>query len=312
MDVVDRTQQVVRTQSVEDARRAVERTHITYGLSVTVGESPFVFQETVTGTELLSLESTHCSGTVRGEVESDGHVVVTWLKAGRGMVDGDQLLVGRPTLYRERRQAFRWDDFQQDVMRIDRDTVERVAAERGGWNQAPVEFKPRHVPEGAPLAAWWLIARTVAREVLGTVGAVSADRERELAQFAAAGLLTAIPHWPVGKGRETAAQTRLAKAEAFLLAHVPEQISIDDVAAASGLSVRGLQSAFQRVHGVSPLAYLKGIRLLLAREQLQSGTAASVAEVARSVGMTHLGRFASAYREEFGQLPRDVLRDAAG
>jgi len=310
-ETMERTRLVAETRDVAAARKIVARTHQTLGLQVIPGDKPFVFEETVTGTELLSLESTRCTGSVRGEIESDDAVVVAWLKSGRGTVDGDRLLIGRPVLYREGPQPFRWDDFAKDVMRLDRDTVERVAAERGGWNKAPLEFKPHHVPEGAPLAAWWLIVRAVAPEILGQLGPVSAERERELTRFAAAGLLTAVPHWPVGQGREAPARTRLAKAEAFLLDHVPDRITVDDVAAAAGLSVRGLQSAFQRVHGVSPLAYLKGVRLLLAREQLESGEAESVAAVARSVGMPHLGRFAGAYRTEFGQLPSDVLRDAA-
>lgn len=308
---VERTRATVQTRDVAAARTAFARTHRTFGLEILRGDEQFLFEETLTGTDLLSLETTRCTGSVRGEIDSDGEVIVVWLKSGRGMVDGDRLLVGRPTIYREGRQPFRWDGFEHDVMRIDRATVEAVAAERGGWNPGPLEFKPHHVPEGAPLAAWWLIVRTIAPEILGNTGPVSRERERELARFAAAGLLTVVPHWRVGQGRETPARTRMAKAEAFLLDHVADQISIDDVAEAAGLSVRGLQSAFQRVHGTTPLAYLKGVRLLLAREQLESGDAESVAAVARSVGLQHLGRFASAYRDEFGQLPSEVLREAA-
>lgn len=309
--LVERTQLVVRTREVAAARKAVARTHLTFGLEVVAGDDPFAFEERVTGTELLSVESTQCSGSVRGEIESDESVSVVWLKSGHGTVDGRQLQVGLPVLYKRGRQAFRWNAFQKDVMHIDRETLEYVAAERGGWDPCPLDFNPRHVPEGALLAAWWLMVRSVAAEVLGQIGPISAERDRELTRFAAAGLLTAIPHWPVGKGREQAARTRLAKAEKFLLRHVPDQVSVNDVAEAAGMSVRGLQSAFQRAHGVSPLAYLRGVRLLLAREQLESGEAESVATVARSVGMTHLGRFAAAYQEEFGQLPRDVLRAAA-
>lgn len=308
---VERTRVVERTSELAAARTVVARTHRTFGLDVAQDGTPFLFEQTITGTDLLSLESTQCTGTVRGEIESDDSIVVVWLKSGRGAIDGERLLVGRPSLYREGRQEFRWDQFQKDLMRIDRETVEQVAAERGGWNPSPLEFKPHHVPEGAPLAAWWLMVRTVAAEILGHVGPVSMERERELVRFAAAGLLTAIPHWPVGQGRETPARTRLAKAEAFLLDHVADRISVDDVAAAAGMSTRGLQGAFQRVHGVSPLFYLKGVRLLLAREQLESGEAESVAAVARSVGFTHLGRFAASYKEEFGQLPGDALRAAA-
>ncbi|MDT0235383.1 AraC family transcriptional regulator [Curtobacterium sp. BRB10] len=308
---MERTRLVERTPDVAAARTAVARTHRTFGLDVAQSGVPFRFEETITGTVLLSLESTQCTGTVRGEVAPDTAVTVVWLKSGRGAVDGKPLLRGRPVLYREGRQSFRWDGFQKDLMRIDRATVEQVAAERGGWNLAPLEFKPHHVPEGAPLAAWWLVVRAVAAEILGHVGPVPREREEELTRFAAAGLLTAVPHWPVGQGREAPARTRLTKAEAFLLDHIAERITVDDVAQAAGMSVRGLQGAFQRIHGVSPLFYLKGIRLLLAREQLESGEAESVAAVARSVGLTHLGRFAASYKAEFGQLPGDVLRGIA-
>lgn len=308
--MVERTRVVVRTKDLAVAEQAIARTHVTFGVQVIPDGAPFVFEETLIGTALLSLESTRCTGTVRGEVESAGAVTVVWLKSGRGAVDGRQLRVGVPVLYREGLQEFRWDAFAKDVMRIDRETLERVAAERGGWEPGPLEFKPMHVPEGAPLAAWWRMVRAVAPEVLGTTGPVEVEREQELTRFAAAGLLTAVPHWPVGQGREHPAHTRLAKAEAFLLDHVADRVGVEDVAAAAGLSVRGLQSAFQRVHGVSPLAYLRGVRLLLAREQLESGKAESVATVARSLGFTHLGRFASAYQAEFRAMPRDVLRDS--
>jgi transcriptional regulator GlxA family with amidase domain len=135
---------------------------------------------------------------------------------------------------------------------------------------------------------------------------VSEERERELARFAASGLLTAIPHWPVGQHAPAAASTRFARAEAFLLDHAREPITVADIAAAAGLSVRGVQAAFNRHHGITPLAYLRHIRLLLAREQLESNSDITVGEVARWAGFAHLGRFAGAYRDEFGELPRQT------
>ncbi|MFJ3383984.1 MULTISPECIES: helix-turn-helix domain-containing protein [unclassified Curtobacterium] len=309
--LVERTKSVAETKSLVVAAELISESYSTLGLQVTVGEEPFFFERTITGTSLLSLESTRCSGTVRGELDSDGKVIVAWLKAGRASIDGDVLRVGTPKLYRAGRQDILWENFQKDAMRLDRDLVERVAAERGGWTPAPLEFKPHHVPDGAPLAAWWLMVRSVAPEILGAAGKVSASRERELARIAAAGLLTAIPHWPVGQSKAPLAQTRLARAEAFVLEHVTDPISVADVAASVGLSVRGLQSAFQRVHGMSPSAYLRGVRLMLAHERLQSGDADSVAAVIQSVRGGHLGRFAAAYRAAFGQLPSQTLRSSS-
>jgi AraC-like DNA-binding protein len=304
-----RTRLVTRTRDTAVAHTAIQQTSAVRGLDVT-GGGDFLFEETLTGTPLLTLESPSCTGSVRGEVDPADGVVVVWLKSGHAVVDGQQLPVGRPVVHAPGRQRVQWDRFQKDVMRIDREVVELVAADRGGWEPGPLEFEPNHVPEGAPLAAWWLMVRSVAAEILGTTGEVPLEREVELARTAAAGLLTAIPHWPVGRSTERPPHAALARAETYLLEHVAERVTVDDVAAAAGTSQRGLQSAIQRIHGTTPMTYLRSVRLLMARQQLESGEAGSVAEVARSVGIAHLGRFSGGYRDAFGELPVETLRAA--
>ncbi|MBF4613878.1 AraC family transcriptional regulator [Curtobacterium sp. VKM Ac-1376] len=308
-----RARQVVETTDPSVAADAIARTHVGHGVDVDPDGAGFVFEERVRGTRLLSLESTTCTGAVSGTIEPGSAMTLVWLKSGRGHVDGHPVAIGGPVLFRNGPQPVRFEAFQKDVIRIDRVTVEEVAAERGGWAPGPLEFRPRHVPEGPTLAAWWLMVRTVAAEVLTGPDEVSMEREQELTRFAANGLLTAIPHWPVEQpAQQTPASSRFARAEAFLLEHAAEQITVADVAEAAGLSVRGVQAAFNRHHGTTPLAYLRRIRLLLAREQLQSVSDRSIAEIARGAGFAHLGRFAGAYRDEFGELPRHTLRAARG
>ncbi|WP_439688880.1 helix-turn-helix transcriptional regulator [Curtobacterium sp. SP.BCp] len=278
-------------------------------VDVEPGADGFAFDMRRRGTDLLSLWSSASSGEVRGEVQADTAMVLFWLKSGTGAVDEDHdVPTGRPSLFRHDPQHVRWTGYELDLIRIDRRTVEEVAAERGAWRPGPLRFQPHHIPEGPALAAWWLMVRTVAAEVLRGPSVVPEARERELTRFAAGGLLTAIPHWPIGEQGPppTAAAARFARAEGFLLDHATEQISVEDVADAAGLSIRGLQEAFRRHHGVTPTTYLRRIRLLLAREQLESGEAESVGDVARAVGFGHLGRFASSYRAEFGELPRET------
>jgi AraC-like DNA-binding protein len=283
----------VRSARVEDGRAALE------------------FEARRRGTDLLSLVSMACTGVVSADVEADAAMTVFWIKSGHGRVDGEAVQTGRPVLFRHDPQRVLWDRFQLDLIRIDRTVVEQVAAERGAWHPGPLEFRPRHIPEGPALAAWWLMVRAVASEVLRGPAEITAERERELTRFAASGLLTAIPHWPVGQHEpRTAAAARFARAEGFLLDHATEQITVDDVAAAAGLSVRGLQEAFRRHHGITPTTYLRRIRLLLAREQLESGDERSIGEIARAAGFAHLGRFAGSYRDEFGVLPRETWQAA--
>lgn len=278
-------------------------------VDVDAGAEDFTFDVRRRGTDLLSLWSSASTGDVRGEVVADTAMVLFWLKSGSGSVDDDHdVPTGRPSLFRHDPQHVRWTDYELDLIRIDRRTVEEVAAERGAWRPGPLAFQPHHVPEGPELAAFWLMVRAVAAEVLRGPTDVPASRERELTRFAAGGLLTAIPHWPIGEHGPppTAAAARFARAEGFLLEHATEPISVEDVAEAAGLSIRGLQEAFRRHHGVTPTTYLRRIRLLLARERLESGEAESVGDVARAVGFGHLGRFANSYRAEFGELPRET------
>lgn len=306
---MQRTRWSVRTAEPERAAEHLLGLPDLRRVDVDPGEGPFSFDARRRGTDLLSLWSSSCTGDVRGEVVAETAMVLFWLKSGTGSVDDDHdVPTGRPSLFRHDPQQVRWSGYELDLIRIDRSTVEAVAAERGAWRAGPIEFQPHHIPEGPELAAWWLMVRTVAAEVLRGPGDVPEERERELSRFAAAGLLTAIPHWPVGEDGPppTAAAARFARAEGFLLEHAREPISVEDVADAAGLSVRGLQDAFRRHHGVTPTVYLRRIRLLLAREELESGTAESVGDVARAVGFGHLGRFASSYRSEFGELPRET------
>jgi AraC-like DNA-binding protein len=81
------------------------------------------------------------------------------------------------------------------------------------------------------------------------------------------------------------------------------------LAAEVHLSVRALQEGFRRDLGTPPMAYLRQTRLRRAREQLLMAErdATTVSAVAVGLGILHLGRFASAYREAFGESPSATL-----
>jgi transcriptional regulator GlxA family with amidase domain len=87
--------------------------------------------------------------------------------------------------------------------------------------------------------------------------------------------------------------------------------SVRELAGAAGVSVRTLQAAFHRHTGVTPLEYLRDLRLARAHEDLRrAGPAlATVALVAHRWGFTHLGRFAAVYRGRYGVSPSATLRE---
>jgi AraC family ethanolamine operon transcriptional activator len=73
-----------------------------------------------------------------------------------------------------------------------------------------------------------------------------------------------------------------------------------------GVSRRTLQNCFQTVLGVSPLSYLRAVRLNAARQALK--TAASVTAAATDLGFWHFGHFAHDYQQMFGELPSEAFR----
>lgn len=82
------------------------------------------------------------------------------------------------------------------------------------------------------------------------------------------------------------------------------------IAAASGLSVRALDEGFRRHLGVSPMRYLRQVRLARAHAALLAADAdqTTATAVAHAWGFLHYGRFAAEYRKAYGRSPSEVLR----
>jgi AraC-like DNA-binding protein len=111
---------------------------------------------------------------------------------------------------------------------------------------------------------------------------------------------------PPARGRAAREATRVLRgADDYLRSHLDRPIYRDDLCAALGVSRRKLHDAFVAVVGMSPPAYLKLRRLVLARRALRAGDGDKqlVKAVALSHGFWHLGYFANDYRALFGELP---------
>jgi AraC family ethanolamine operon transcriptional activator len=76
------------------------------------------------------------------------------------------------------------------------------------------------------------------------------------------------------------------------------------------VSRRTLQYSFQDVLQMSPVAYLRALRLNGVRRDLQAAGDAPVGDVAARWGFWHLSRFAADYRRLFGERPSDTRRQA--
>jgi AraC-like DNA-binding protein len=113
---------------------------------------------------------------------------------------------------------------------------------------------------------------------------------------------------PAETGRPVAVRDAMDIIEAG--PHLP--LTTSTLAKQSHVSVRTLQDGFQRHLGMSPMAYVRMIRLRRAHRDLRSADPAhsTVAAVAHRWGFTHLGRFAAAHKTMFGETPLQALRAA--
>jgi AraC-like DNA-binding protein len=89
-----------------------------------------------------------------------------------------------------------------------------------------------------------------------------------------------------------------------------ELVTVTDIARATNLSVRALEDGFRRHVGTTPMAYVRGVRLARAHDDLVEAEpdATTAMAVAQRWGFTHYGRFAAQYRQRFGCSPSQTLR----
>ncbi|MHC1562513.1 AraC family transcriptional regulator [Actinomycetospora sp. C-140] len=106
------------------------------------------------------------------------------------------------------------------------------------------------------------------------------------------------------------ARTRVREVMEYLDAHPEGDASTADLADRVGVSERALQAGFREVAGMSPMAYLRGVRLDRVHLEL-STRGGAVTDVAARWGFFHPGRFAQQYRARFGERPSDTARCAA-
>ncbi len=106
------------------------------------------------------------------------------------------------------------------------------------------------------------------------------------------------------------ASTRLASvAAAWLDANPNADLPLEAVAARFGVSDRHLRRVFQRMYGVTPVAYRQTRRLLLARQLLKE-TPATVAEVAMHAGFGSVRRMNALFKSRYGASPATLRTQA--
>jgi AraC-like DNA-binding protein len=94
----------------------------------------------------------------------------------------------------------------------------------------------------------------------------------------------------------------ITAAIAFMRQEMDQPLTVRDLAEAVSMSESGFAHLFKATIGVSPLQFLKQMRLEHARKSLLSGS--NVSEAANSVGYASLSHFISEFKRHFGESPK--------
>jgi AraC-like DNA-binding protein len=208
----------------------------------------------------------------------------------------------------------RWStDAAQLCIKIRRRSLEsEVTALLGRSPGSSVDFELAY-DLTTPAARSWLATLGLLLTELdspGSLAETSIAHREHLERLVISGLLLAQPNELTAK--LTAPQRPLrprtvARVIALIEEHPEQPYLVGDLARHAGVSARRLQQGFHDHVGMSPTEFLRRTRLERAHRDLLSGDD-PVTDVALRWGFSHLGRFARAYREQFGMLPSDTRR----
>jgi AraC-like DNA-binding protein len=135
---------------------------------------------------------------------------------------------------------------------------------------------------------------------------------RHMVSLLLSGLLTCLDNnyrEELAQGAQVPKPGYIRKAQEFIAENVREPIGPEEIAAAAQVSARALYAGFKSSLNTTPMRYLRQLRLDMVHETLtkQDPRRVSVTDVALQLGFQHLGHFCTAYKERFGELPRDTL-----
>ena len=205
-------------------------------------------------------------------------------------------------------QRFRFDasaDYVQVVVRIERASMEQgYQALTGRACDADINFAPPMPTDGRSWRALEPLLQVLAGRA-GPAASVSPTFEQRIEELLVATLLLQQPHTLSERllpTRPSGSSRHLQMAQAYMIEHIEDALTVGRVAIAVGVSVRTLQATFNARHGFGPMQWLREQRLYRVRELLCAGDGGmSITDIAMRHGFTHTGEFSKAYRRMFGE-----------
>ncbi|PHS02203.1 MAG: AraC family transcriptional regulator [Leeuwenhoekiella sp.] len=90
--------------------------------------------------------------------------------------------------------------------------------------------------------------------------------------------------------------------------NLKDDITIEELSDVSKVSVRSIYNMFASSFSTTPRNYIKNRKLRKVREELLSGRAKNITEIAFDYGFMHLGRLSCDYKKAFGELPSETQK----
>ncbi|WP_406860191.1 AraC family transcriptional regulator [Streptomyces sp. HUAS MG47] len=312
-----------RTRDVDEARREIGARYYANFMDVVETRRPFAARFDIVDLGPLVLGELICGADVRmrfgelGQYHVDAPLTgsIDWRQGGRGAgtMDPASGVVFDPA---GDTALDRWGgDCRVLAVKIDADALRaRLDALLGRPAGRRLAFAPRFDLTGGPGLGWLRLARrafgeTLADEGLARHPLIAAPLQEALLN----GLLLAADH-PYreelahpGEPRRPAPVRRAMDA---VRARPEHPHTTAELAALARVGVRRLQESFREYLGMTPMAYVRQVRLDRVRDELRTAEPdeVTVGEVAWRWGFTHPGRFAAQYRERYGETPSQTLR----
>jgi len=264
------------------------------------------------GDDRMSLRSSRFLVDLRSDSRVDDQFLVAWMRSGSSTItyggESHDLEAGVPVVLPFcDTYELHHRDIALNLVHLDAGFLRSVVGEDD------FAFEPLRRPSAEGMRAWQSVVRAHSATWLDVDHELTATAQRDIAEAFATAAIAAFPQrsrWRstvTGSGPE---HERLRRALEYVHEHAREPIGTPEIAAAAGLSPRGLQQSLRRHLDQTPGDLLRGVRLDGARADLVRGDRddTSVADVARAWGFGHLGRFSATYRSRFGELPSESLR----
>lgn len=103
------------------------------------------------------------------------------------------------------------------------------------------------------------------------------------------------------------------QAEDYMQTHIDQPLTLTDLCDALDTSSRALSYGFQEMFGMSPMAYLKTLRLQAVHQALKTAdpTTTKIIAIANQSGFWSMGHFSRDYKQMFGELPSATFKQTS-